>query len=145
MIVRRIISSQTRPLRHTVLWPHILKEEDCVIDIDEREDAIHLGTFLNDELVAVGSFFKMSSPKLSFERQYRLRAMATHPDVRGTGAGKLLVQTGIQLLRDLRCDVLWCDARIKAVGFYASIGFHRLEEIYQVPQIGPHQFMWFEL
>lgn len=145
MEVRPITSAQTRPLRHLVLWPHIPNEEDCVIDIDLREDAIHLGTFHEGKLIAVGSFFEMNSPRLRTERQYRLRAMATHPDFRGSGAGKVLVQYGIQLLKAKGAQVLWCDARLKATGFYAALGFNLMNEIYDVPNIGPHQFMWIDL
>lgn len=145
MEVRPITSAQTRPLRHLVLWPHILNEEDCIIDIDLREDAIHLGTFHEEKLIAVGSFFEMKSPKLSIDRQYRLRAMATHPEFRGSGAGKKLVQHGIRMLKEKGGQVLWCDARLNAVGFYESLGFSHLSEIYDVPKIGPHQFMWIDL
>jgi len=41
--------------------------------------------------------------------------------------------------------VLWCDARLKAVPFYASLGFQSLPEVYDVPNIGPHQFMWIHI
>jgi len=143
--VRTISPEETRPLRHLVLWPHIPFEKDCVIDIDHREDAIHLGTFDNEKLVSVGSLFRVSSPKLSFTHQYRLRAMASHPDYRGQDCGKMLVQEAMGILRQKSIQVLWCDAREKAVGFYARIGFSVLEEVYDVPLIGPHKFMWIEL
>lgn len=145
MEVRVIPAIQTRRLRHLVLWPHIRGEEDCVIDIDEREDAIHLGTFDGETLASIGSLFSMDSPKINFENQYRLRAMATHPDYRGTGCGKLLVEKAIAILREKEVDVLWCDARIGAVGFYQSLGFNVIDEVYEVPKIGPHKFMWIEI
>ena len=145
MEVRQITSAETHGLRHLVLWPHIDQENKCVIDIDDLSDAIHLGTFSGNKLVAIGSFFQMNSPKLSEQNQYRLRAMASAPLARGTGAGKLLVTTGIQILKEKKISVLWCDARLKATGFYSALGFQKLEEIYEVPLIGPHQFMWFEL
>ncbi|MBL0315257.1 MAG: GNAT family N-acetyltransferase [Flavobacteriales bacterium] len=145
MEVRQITPTDTHRLRHLVLWPHIDQENKCVIDIDNRSDAIHLGTFSENKLVAIGSFFQMNSPKLSEQNQYRLRAMASAPVARGTGAGKLLVAKGIQILKEKKISVLWCDARLNATGFYSALGFHKLEEIYEVPLIGPHQFMWIEL
>ena len=142
----KIISpSETHSLRHRVLWPHIERELDCVIDIDERRDAIHLGTFDGEKIVSIGSLFEMKSTKISFEKQYRLRAMATHPDHRGKDCGKILVEKAIEILREKKVDVLWCDARIGAVGFYQSLGFNVLDEVYDVPNIGPHKFMWIEL
>ncbi len=145
MTVRTISPEETRALRHKVLWPHIPLMNDCIIDIDHREDAIHLGTFIDERLVAIGTFFSMPSPKINFQRQYRLRAMASDPEFRGRHAARELVLYGIQMLRDKHVEVLWCDARIKAVSFYSSIGFQKIDAIYEVPMIGPHQFMWIEL
>jgi GNAT superfamily N-acetyltransferase len=142
MIARQIEAYHTKPLRHLVLWPHIAKEEDCIIDIDQREDAIHLGTWDGDRLVSIGSLFKMKSPKLENQNQYRLRAMATHPDYRGKNAGKVLIEKACEILKEKGAEVLWCDAREAAIGFYSALGFQLLDELYEVPCIGPHKFMW---
>ncbi|MFZ4784934.1 MAG: GNAT family N-acetyltransferase [Flavobacteriales bacterium] len=131
-----------RPLRHKVLWPHIAFEEECNIDIDLREDAIHLATVDGERIVSVGSLFQMDSPKIDFSKQYRLRAMATDPAYRGQHAGKVLVEKAFDILREKGVDVLWCDAREVAVGFYESLGFVKLPEKYDIPKIGPHYFMY---
>lgn len=140
--VKIISPDLTRPLRHRVLWPHIEKVEDCVIDIDRRVDAIHLGVFDGEKIVSIGSLFQMDSNKIQFEKQYRLRAMATDPDYRGQNAGRVLIEKSFELLKEKGVDVLWCDARKIAVGFYESLGFSMLPEEYEVPKIGPHYFMW---
>ncbi len=145
MNVQLITPEQTRPLRHLVLWPHIEKEEDCNIDIDHRDDAFHLGVFVDGELRCVGSFFETQSPKISFEKQYRLRTMATHPEFHGKGLARQLILHSIEILKEKEQDVLWCDARLNAVGFYERLGFTKLDEVYDVPKIGPHKFMWIEL
>ncbi len=145
MEVQFIRSEQTRPLRHLVLWPHISEEKNCIIDIDDREDAFHLGTFEQGQIISVGSFFQMTSGKLDFKKQYRLRAMATSPDFRGMNAGKELIQFAITELKERGIEVLWCDARINATGFYSNLEFSMLDEVYDVPLIGPHKFMWIEL
>ena len=143
--VKVIEASQTHPLRHLVLWPHIEKESDCVIDIDNEAEAFHLGAFEGGRLVSVGSFFPASSPKIESQKPFRLRAMATHPDFRGKNAGKSLIQVGIGLLREKGADFLWCDARLNAVPFYQKLGFSVMDEIYEVRTIGPHKFMWIGL
>ncbi|MDP4953397.1 MAG: GNAT family N-acetyltransferase [Flavobacteriales bacterium] len=143
MIVKQIRSEETRAVRHRVLWPHIEQEKDCVIDIDEREDAIHLGAYLDQKLVAVCSLFEMHSSKIEDKKQYRLRAMASLPEVRGSGAGKMIVQEALRLVESKGMDVLWCDARKVALGFYEKLGFERIDEWYEVPKIGPHQFMYY--
>ncbi len=140
--VKRIHPNEARSLRHRVLWPHLATLEECVIDIDLREDAFHLGTFDGDRLVAIGSFFQMSSPKVESAFPYRLRAMASDPDYRGKGCGRLLVEKGLIILKEKGADVLWCDARLGAVAFYQSMHFEALQEVYEIPRIGPHLFMW---
>lgn len=145
MTVNRITSEETKPLRHRVLWPHIEQTEDCVIDIDNREDAIHLGAFHDSsEPVGICSLFEMNTPKLTHKKQYRLRAMATDPDVRGSGAGRAIVNEALRKVKELGYDVLWCDAREVALGFYERMGFQRIDEWYEVRNVGLHQLMYFE-
>jgi GNAT superfamily N-acetyltransferase len=144
-LVKVIPASSTYPLRHRVLWPHIEKESDCVIDIDDHPKGFHLGVFEENSLISIGSFFPAVSPKIESRNAYRLRAMATHPDFRGRDAGKALIQFGITLLKERKAEVLWCDARLNAVPFYQKLGFNALDEIYEVRNIGPHKFMWIDL
>ena len=143
MEVREIHATETRILRHKVLWPHLLSSEDCTIDIDEREDAIHLGAFVNGSLVGVCSLFEMETPKLRGNRMYRLRAMATDTTVRGTGVGRAIVEHALELIQSKGYDLLWCDARKVALGFYERMGFDRIDEWYEVRTIGPHQLMFY--
>ena len=143
LTTKQISAEETRAVRHRVLWPHIAQEKDCIIDIDDREDAIHLGAFLDDQLVAVCSLFEMHSEKIADKKQYRLRAMASLPEVRGTGAGKMIVHEALRRLEAKGMDVLWCEARKVALGFYEKLGFERIDEWYEVPKIGPHQFMYY--
>jgi GNAT superfamily N-acetyltransferase len=143
MKIERISSIETRALRHEVLWPHRESIDACFIDIDDREDAIHLGAYHQHQLVGVCSLFQMDTLKLIDKKQYRLRAMATHPSVRGLGAGRQLVEHALDIVEALDFDVLWCDAREVALGFYEKLGFERIDEWYDIPNIGPHQFMYF--
>lgn len=143
MKVTRITPEMTRPLRHKVLWPHIDLLKNCIIEIDEREDAIHLGAWIDDRLVGICSLFQMSTTKLPDDRQYRLRAMATDPEIRGSGAGAAIVKYALQLTRTMGYEVLWCDAREVALGFYERMGFVRIDEWYEVRNIGPHQLMYY--
>lgn len=144
MKVMRINPEETRALRHKVLWPHKEFLEDCVIAIDHHEDAIHLGAFDGDRIVGVCSIFRMETPKLRFRNQYRLRAMATDPEYRGAGAGRAIVEEALKLVKSAGAEVLWCDARKVALGFYSRMGFNLIDEWYEVPLIGPHKLMYFE-
>jgi GNAT superfamily N-acetyltransferase len=145
LAVRRISAFETRQLRHRVLWPHLSSPEVCVIDIDEREDAFHVGVFADERLISIGSFFAMESPRLAIQPQYRLRAMATDAEFRRLHAGDTLIQFALQELGLRGVVVLWCDARLVAVPFYEQLGFKKFDDVYEVPLIGPHHFMWKEV
>lgn len=145
MEVRIISSEETRPLRFKVLWQHKANEESCVIDIDNSSGAIHVGAFEGENLISVASLFPMTNDALDYKRQYRLRAMASDPEFRGKGAGREVVLFAIDLLRSQGYDILWCDARKIALGFYEKLGFAILSGWYDVPEIGPHKLMAYEL
>lgn len=116
-----------------------------MIDIDHREDAIHLGTFDGERIVSVLSLFEMFSPKLDFKKQYRLRVMGTDPEYGGKGAGKLIVELAKEIISQKGYDIIWCDAREVALGFYDRLGFEIIGDWYDVPDIGPHKTMYFKL
>lgn len=145
LAVRRISAAETRQLRHRVLWPHLSSPEVCIIDVDEREDAFHVGVFADENLISIGSFFAMDSPRLSMRPQYRLRAMATDSAFRRLHAGDTLIQFALRELEMRGVAVLWCDARLVAVPFYEQLGFKKFDDVYEVPLIGPHHFMWKEV
>jgi len=128
-------------IRHQVLWQH-KSFDDCGIDIDYQAGAFHLGAFRGDELICVASFFKQSQTKFSEQHQYRLRAMATLYSAQNTGAARELLNTAFQILKAKGQDLLWCDARITAIGFYEKLGFEKLGDSYSIPIIGLHFLMY---
>jgi predicted GNAT family N-acyltransferase len=69
---------------------------------------------------------------------WQLRGMATDAAVRGTGAGRALVTEGLTRVRARGGDLVWCDARVPAVGFYERMGFAVVTEPFDKPGIGPH-------
>jgi predicted GNAT family N-acyltransferase len=78
-------------------------------------------------------------------RPWQLRGMATDPAVRGSGAGRLLVEAVLDHVRDHGGDLVWCDARTSAAGFYERMGFTVVTEEFDKPGIGPHVGMIKEL
>jgi len=107
-------------------------------DFDEK--TFHLGAFKNKELVGVVSFMKASLNDVD-ENQYQLRGMATLPKVRGEGFGKLLIDEGVRILQDMNIEIVWCNARIKAVGFYQKNAFKVEGELFDIPKVGDHYKM----
>ena len=139
--VKEIRPNDCYYIRHQVLWQH-KSFDDCGIDMDDQAGAFHLGAFKSDELICVASFFKQSQAKFSEQHQYRLRAMATLSTAQNTGAARALLKTAFQILKVKDQDLLWCDARISATGFYEKLGFEKLGNSYSIPIIGLHYLMY---
>lgn len=146
MRATKIISSEeTYPLRLNVLWPHLNELNECGIDVDEKEGTFHVGAFKDDELVAIGTFLIENNLQFNYHKQYRLRAMASAPEVRGGNFGKCVIDFAIDKLKQEGIELLWCDAREVALGFYEKMGFEVTGDFYEVRNIGPHKLMYYEL
>ena len=140
-LVKEIKPKDCYFIRHQVLWQH-KSFDDCGIDIDDQVGSFHLGAYKADKLICVASFFKQTQSKFSEKNQYRLRAMATLSSAQNTGAARALLNTAFQILKDKDQDLLWCDARIIATGFYEKLGFEKLGDSYSIPIIGLHYLMY---
>lgn len=133
------------PLRNLVLWRHKILL-DCGMEGDLKKSTFHIGAVDADEnVLGTSTYINQTNDNFNDIVQYRLRAMATHPSIRGTGAGKKMIEKGLEKLKEKKADVVWCDARIEATEFYKKMGFETVGEIYEVPKIGPHKLMYFRL
>ncbi|MDA0912353.1 MAG: GNAT family N-acetyltransferase [Bacteroidetes bacterium] len=146
-VARAISPAETRYIRHSVLWPHKESFQDCVIDIDGESHAHHVGAFdSNGFHVGVCSLFLQRSERFPEaipvdDSVYRLRVMATIPEVRGLGAGATIVDYACAWARSKGVAWIWCDARKVAFGFYERMGFEFVSDFYEIDPIGPHRMM----
>ncbi|CAM1348469.1 GNAT family N-acetyltransferase [Tenacibaculum ascidiaceicola] len=122
-------------LRNNIDLPYKFKE-------DEFENTFHLGAFYNNKLVGIASFMRNRIDVVKGE-QYQLRGMATLPEVRGMGAGRLLIEEAKRALKAKDINVLWCNARKEAVEFYESLNFVTIGEEFEVQKVGPHFKMYY--
>jgi predicted GNAT family N-acyltransferase len=76
---------------------------------------------------------------------WQLRGMATDATVRGSGAGRAMVEDGLERVAARGGDLVWCDARTSAAGFYWRMGFTAVTDEFDKPGIGPHVGMVREL
>lgn len=134
----------TYKIRKEVLWPHI-KNGIYSLDIDSQKNTFHLGTFLNEKIVSIGTFVKQENHHFNCKEQYRLRAMATDSKYRKRNAAKTLFLKAIEILKNKNTNLLWCDARIGAIKFYQSVNMKSLEGTYNIPHIGEHKTMYIYL
>jgi predicted GNAT family N-acyltransferase len=132
--IRPVTAAETRPLRKEVLRPHQRLDEVGFAG-DGVEGAAHFGAFVNGEMVATATVHPD-------EGGWRLRGMATRDGFRGRGLGGALVEACIAHAQASGGTMMWCNARLKAADFYRRYGFEARGEVFELPQIGPHLYMW---
>ncbi len=132
--VQPISISDTRPLRHAVLRPH--QSVEAIVD-HELPGAFAVGGFdENRRLIAVGFVSPDGGPGA-----WRVRGMATAPEVRGRGAGSAVLEALVDHARAQGADRVWCNARLAARTLYERAGFEAASEEFEIPEIGPHYVM----
>lgn len=141
--VRVITAAETWPLRLQVLRPGY-PPVAAQFPGDDLPDTRHFGAFLknSNQLVGIASLFLAEMPQRSECRALQLRGMATTPEVRGRGFGHALVSACVAFARDSGMDLLWCNARTGAVGFYRKLNWEIVGEEFEIPDVGPHFLMW---
>lgn len=144
MRIRFINASQTHALRQEVLRPRQSLDE-MEWPQDRAEESFHLGMTIGGHLIAVVSFIRERNELLRGWKQYRLRGMATHPGFQGQGVGTKLLPFGIDHLRTLKADLVWCNAREKATTLYGKVGFLPRGDPFEIEGIGIHQLMFLRL
>ena len=133
-------AEDVRPLRGRLLRPGQSADE-LVYPGDSLPGALHLGAYLRGDLVGIASVSPESPPGEDDDRAWRVRGMATAPEVRGAGVGGALLEACLAHVRAHGGRVAWCNARTPAVGFYQRFGFATEGEEFDIPGIGPHFVM----
>ena len=120
--VEEIPAEFTHDLRRRILRG---SRPDAVVGFpeDDRPAAFHLAVRRDDTTLAVASFSVEETPYRPGSSAVRLRGMAVDGPFQRQGLGRLLVTTVVDRLRADGVDVLWCNARDSAIGFYARLGF----------------------
>jgi GNAT superfamily N-acetyltransferase len=135
--VRTITAKETWPLRLAVLRPG-RPVEAAKFPGDDLPGTRHFGAFIGGKLLGITSLYLAEMPERPGVSAYQLRGMATALDVRGLGLGRALVQACAAFTRANEAQLLWCNARTGAVGFYRKLGFEITGGEFEIPDVGPH-------
>ena len=138
--IRRIPSSDTHALRQAVLRPHQTLAE-MTYDGDALPGSGHFGLFDGDRHLGIASVAPEPQPGEAGEGQWRVRGMAVLPAAQGTGGGRLLLTACVDHARSEGGQIVWCNARSSACGFYERNGFHSVGDPFDLPGIGEHFVM----
>lgn len=128
--LRPVSLAETRALRQEVLRPHQTVEE---LAGHEPAGAVAFGAFQGSELVAVGLIGPDGEPG-----DWRVRGMASAPQIRGLGAGSAILHALVQYAIAHGATRVWCNARTRALTLYQRAGFIVASDEFEPPDIGPH-------
>lgn len=152
MRIEQVAAPTTRALRGRVLRPGTeLAALERVLG-DSVDEAVHLAAYAADRLVGAVFIHPGDVPPNADDalrrlerhargRAWRLRGMATEPDVRGEGYGAALVRACLTYVAERHDELLWCNAREAAYGFYERLGFSYYSDSFELKEIGPHRVM----
>ncbi len=127
-------------LRAAVLRPG-LSAETAIFAGDDEPDTLHVAILRGGEAVSVASVIRERTDRVQAVPQWRIRGMATLPELRGRGMGTVLLGALEQHARAHGGEVLWCFARPAARPLYERAGLAVEGEPFELPPIGPHVLM----
>ncbi len=139
--VRPVTAAETWALRLAVLRPH-RPLAAAQFPGDDLPTTKHLGAFQGGALVGIASLFLADFPARPGVPALQLRGMATAPEVRGAGFGRALVAASVAFTCERGIELIWCNARTSALGFYGKLGWEISGPEFEVPDVGPHFHMW---
>jgi len=141
--ISEITAAETYTVRHPVLREG-RPVASCAMPGDDAEDTLHLGLFDTEKLIGVVSLMHNSKPQFTGS-QYQLRGMAVLAEYQGKKLGNLLVDKAEKRLKNQGVELLWCNARIKALNFYLRKGFTVEGEAFEIEGVGTHYLLYKKL
>lgn len=136
VIVRRAAAEEIFDLRHAVLRQGLPREE-AIFPGDDEPTARHYAALAG---AAVVGCVTLHAAPWEGEPAWQLRGMATAPEYRRRGVGRLLLRLlEADVLSDAAAPrLLWCNARTPYLGFYESFGWRVVSDVFEIPTAGPH-------
>ena len=136
----KIASIETYSIRISVLRKG--KNIDlCPFEGDNLPTTIHLGAVFDNNLVGIVSIFKVQNDLFDFENQFQIRGMAVLETNQKQGIGKFLVDKAEMICKNENGNLIWMNARKKAVQFYKKLGYSIVGKAFEIEEIGTHYKM----
>ena len=142
--LKKINARSTIAVRHQVL--RIGKPvESCSFDGDLLPSTLHLGIFMDSQIIAVLSVFEKKTVLFTENIQYQIRGMAVLQQYQNQKLGQHLIQFAETELVSIHCDLIWFNARISAIGFYEKLGYKQIGNVFTIDSVGEHVLMFKKL
>lgn len=131
-------------LRRSVLRPG-LPAEAAVYPEDAGPGVFHMAAYDEDTLAACATFFPDPVPDEEAVPAYRFRGMASSAEARGRGFGAAVLRAGIEEAARRGAQLVWCNGRVSARGFYERMGFTTDGETFEIAPSGAHHRFVFKI
>lgn len=141
MEIKKISSVETYPVRNEVLRKG-KPIETCQFKGDDDENTTHFGLSLENKLIGIISIFKENNILFSESNQFQIRGMAVLEAFQGKGFGAELVKEAENHCINLNVDLIWFNAREKAVPFYEKLNYKITGNSFLIPDVGIHFVMY---
>lgn len=133
-------AADVRPLRERVLRPG-QSPAQLAYPGDDDPMSLHVAATVAGEVLAVASVMPEGLPGDPLPGDWRIRGMASTPDVRGRGIGAAMLARLQQHARRGGGTRIWCNARIGARTLYERAGMSVVRGPFEIPAIGEHYLM----
>lgn len=111
--IEQIRPELTWRLRQEVLYP---AQKLYEMELEEDQEGVHFGAFTDDKLVGIISLFQT-------DKSFQFRKLAVSSDYQKMGIGNALLQRVEEFAKSENGTVIWCNARVSAIGFYMKAGY----------------------
>lgn len=160
VVVGRVEPSSTLELRRAVLYPGRTFEAVTSLYAGDPDPLVVGARNESGEVVATGAVMRGAPPEalhrllagtahgphgertLAALASWRIRGMATSPELRGSGIGASVLELLVDHVAAHGGGVLWCNARTPALSFYRRGGFRTFGDAWADPETGPHVVVW---
>jgi GNAT superfamily N-acetyltransferase len=136
--VRVVTAVDTAGLRQRVLRPFLTVEEV----IAQGDGSPGIAVYEDGRVVACANVIEEPMPDDEKPGDWRLRGMASDPELRGQGYGAAALNAALTYARERGGARVWANCRSGAKGFYEHHGFTAVGEEFHLEPIGPHWLMF---
>ena len=112
MDIREVPLEDIWSIRQSVMYPDETVE---FVKLEDDETGIHLGLYVEEQLVSVISLFEKPD-------EIQFRKFATVTARQGRGYGTHLLQYVMDWAAARKKRTIWCNARMSATGIYKKFG-----------------------
>ncbi|MDO3627395.1 GNAT family N-acetyltransferase [Mucilaginibacter sp. BT774] len=118
--IEQIRPELTWRLRQQVLYP---AQKLYEMELDEDQEGIHFGAFTDNKLVGIISLFQT-------DRSFQFRKLAVLSEYQKMGIGNALLQRVEEFAESEGGAMIWCNARVSAIGFYMKAGYEHTGKLF---------------